>query len=177
MGLRDKVKRLEEQMSPAHWSYEEWPIEAQIQDVLSYFLLHVRWDSIAACTDQQLYCIGLWLASQEDPESNLEDLSPVALEDFPEEVVEHVSRLEPRLQAERDVWLREQGGYFVRMLEEVPARLAEIEEQRRRRSEESRRRDRELLKRNRELIERSRAARQLPLLGTDEPESKKGAGQ
>ena len=85
------------------------------------------------------------------------------MEDFPEEVRKHVSRLELRMQPERDAWLREQAGYFVRDLEELPRRIAEVEEQQRKRAEESRRRDRELLERN-------RAAVGLPPLGTDEPE-------
>jgi hypothetical protein len=32
------------------------------------------------------------------------------------------------MQPERDAWLREEAGYFVRELEELPARLAEVEE-------------------------------------------------
>jgi hypothetical protein len=127
----------------------EWPLEEQIRDAVSYLWWHVHFDSVAACTDQQLRCIGLWLAREEHPDALLADLSPVGLADFPPEVREHVSRLEPRMQPERDAWLRKKAGHFVREVEEMPARLAAVEEAQRRQAEESRRRDLELLHRNR----------------------------
>jgi hypothetical protein len=151
-SLVRRLERLEEQMHPAHLSYEEWPLVNQIEDVFCYVKLHARWGSVASCTDQQLRCLGLLVAGWENPGTPLEDLSPVGLDDFPEEVKEHVSRMDPRWQPERDAWLREQTGYFVRELEELPARIAEIEEQQRVRAEESRRRDREFLKRNRARV-------------------------
>jgi hypothetical protein len=151
-GLERRLERLEEQMHPAHLSYEDWPLVDQMEDVFCYLRLHACWDSVAACTDQQLYCLGLIVASWENPEAALEDLSPVELENFPDEVREHVSRIDPRMQPERDAWLREEAGYFVRELEELPARLAEAEERQRARAEESRRRDHEFLKRNRALV-------------------------
>jgi hypothetical protein len=151
-SLGRRLERLEEQMHPAHLSYEDWPLVDQMEDVFCYLRLHVRWDSVAACTDQQLRCLGLVVASWEHPDTSLEDLSPVGLDDFPDEVREHVSRLDPRTQPERDAWLREEAGYFVRTLEELPARLAEVEAQQRARAEESRRRDCELIARNRALV-------------------------
>lgn len=63
-----------------------------------------------------------------------------------------MSRIDPRMQSERDAWLRKEAGYFIRELEELPARLAEVEAQQRARAEESRRRDRELIARNRALV-------------------------
>ncbi len=160
-GLGRRLQRLEEQGLSWHQSYEDWPLEDQREDVLSYVAIHMGWGSRAACTDQQLHCIGLWLASKENPDAPLKDLSPVAMADFPEELQEHVSRIEPRSQPERDAWLREQAGYFVRDLEEMPARLARFEEEQRARAEQSRRLDREFLNRN-------RAKCGLPLLESDE---------
>jgi len=151
-NLEGRLERLEEQRHPAHLSYEDWPLVDQIEDVLCYLKIHVRWGSVAACTDQQLRCLGLLAASWESPDKPLEDLSPVALEDLPEGVREHVSRLGLRSQASLSAWLRAEAGYFVRELEEMPARLAEVEAQHRARAEESRRRDRELLERNHALI-------------------------
>ena len=151
-SLERRLKRLEEQMHAAPFSYEGWHLVEQIEDAFCYLRLHARWGSRAACTDQQLRCLGLVAASWENPDTPLEELSPVALDDFPEEMREHVSRLDPRMQPERDAWLREEAGHFVRELEELPARIAEHEEQVRIRTEESRRRDRELLERNRALI-------------------------
>jgi hypothetical protein len=151
-SLERRLERLEEQMHPAHLSYEDWPLTDQMEDVFCYLRLHVRWDSVAACTDQQLYCLGLIVAAWENPDAKLEDLVPASLSDFPDEVKEHVSRLDPRAQPERDAWLREEAGYFVCTLEELPARLAEVEAQQRARAEESRRRSRELIARNRALV-------------------------
>jgi|SRR5215217_925687 len=151
-SLVRRLERLEEQKHPEHLSYEEWPLVEQIEDVYSYLMLHVRWGSRAACTDQQLRCLGLLVAGWENPDTPLEELSPVGLDDFPDEVEEHVSRLDPHAQSERDAWLREQAGYFVRELEELPARIAEHKEQVRMRTEESRKRDRELIARNRALV-------------------------
>jgi hypothetical protein len=151
-SLERRLERLEQQMHPAHLSYEDWPLTDQMEDVFCYLRLHARWGSRAACSDQQLRCLGLVVASWENPDTPLEDLSPVGLDDFPDEVREHVSRLDPRAQPERDAWLREEAGYFVRELEELPARLAEVEERQRAYAEESRRRDREFLKRNRALV-------------------------
>ena len=141
-----------EQMHPAHLSYEDWPLVDQMEDAFCYLRLHARWDSVAACTDQQLYCLGLIVAAWENPDAELGDLVPAPLSDFPDEVREHVSRIDSRMQPERDAWLREEAGYFVRELEELPARLAEVEERQRAYAEESRRRDREFLKRNRALV-------------------------
>jgi hypothetical protein len=151
-GLERRLERLEEQMHPAHLSYEDWPLTDQMEDVFCYLRLHARWDSVAACTDQQLYCLGLIVAAWENPDAKFEDLVPASLSDFPDEVREHVSRIDPRMQPERDAWLREESGYFVRELEELPARLAEVEAQQRARAEESRRRSRELITRNRALV-------------------------
>ena len=167
--LERRLGRLEEQISPAHLSNEDWPLVEQIEDVFCYLKLHARWGSVAACTDQQLRCLGLLIASWENPsvwenpQTLLEDLSPVSLDDFPEEVKAHVSRMDARMHAERDAWLREQAGYFVRELEELPGRIAEIEESQRARAEESRRRDREFL-------ERSRASCGPPPLDTTIPD-------
>ena len=69
------------------------------------------------------------MAAWENPDAKLEDLVPASLTDFPDEVREHVSRIDPCMQPERDAWLREEAGYFVRELEELPARLAEVEAQ------------------------------------------------
>jgi hypothetical protein len=151
-GLGKRLERLEEQMHPAHLSYEDWPLVDQMEDVFCYLRLQARWDSVAACTDQQLYCLGLIVASWENPEAEFEDLVPASISDFPDYVREHVSRIDPRMQPERDAWLREEAGYFVRELEEQPARLAEVEKRQRARAEESRRRDRELLAHNRALV-------------------------
>jgi hypothetical protein len=151
-SLERRLERLEEQMHPAHLSYEDWPLTDQMEDVFCYLRLHARWDSVAACTDQQLYCLGLIVAAWENPDAKLEDLVPASLSDFPDEVGEHVSRIDPRMQSERDAWLRKEAGYFVRSLEELPARLAEVEAQQRARAEESRRRYRELIARNRALV-------------------------
>jgi len=123
-----------------------------MEDVFCYLRLHACWDSVAACTDQQLYCLGLIVAAWENPDAELKDLVPASLSDFPDEVKEHVSRIDPRMQAERDAWLREEAGYFVRFLEEIPASIAEVEERQRARAEESRRRDRELLAHNRAVV-------------------------
>jgi hypothetical protein len=150
-NLERRLQRLEEQMHPAHLSYEEWPLVEQIEDAFSYVKLHARWDSRAACTDQQLRCLGLLAAAWEDPNVPLEELSPVALEDFPDELREHVSRLDSDMQPERDAWLRAEAGHYVRELEEMPAKLAAAKEQQQARAEESRRRDRELVERNRAL--------------------------
>ena|SRR5215216_6835607 len=151
-GIERRLERLEEQMHPAHLSFEDWPLVDQIEDAFCYLRLHARWGSRAACTDQQLYCLGLIVAAWENPDAKLEDLVPASLSDFPDEVREHVSRIDPRMQSERDAWLRKEAGYFVRELEELPARLAEVEAQQRARAEESRRRDRELIARNRALV-------------------------
>lgn len=167
MGPLDRVRRLEELHIGRMRSYEEWPLEDQIHDAASYLMVHVGWDSVAACTDQQLYCLGMWLAIQEHPGTPLEDLSPVDFSDFPEEVREHVSRIDPRRQPERDAWLREEAGYFVRFLEELPAIDARVKEEQRARAEESRRRDRELLERNRALCG-------LPPLDAETPDVKEG---
>jgi hypothetical protein len=155
-SLERRLERLEEQTRSTDLSYDDWPLVEQVEDALCYVKLHMRWGSVAACTDRELYCLGLLIASWEHPDTPPEELSPVSLDDFPENVQKHVSRLDPRLQPERDAWLRKEAGYFVRELEELPARLAEIEEQVRARTEESRRRDREFLERRR--------ARQAPLL-------------
>jgi hypothetical protein len=151
-GLERRLERLEEQMHPAHLSYEEWPLVEQIEDAFCYVKLHARWGSRVACTAQQLRALGLLVAHWENPDTPLEDLSPVGLDDFPDEVKEHVSRLDPRAQPERDAWLREEAGYYVRTIEELPARLAEVQEQQQARAEESRRRDRELIAHNRALV-------------------------
>jgi len=148
-SLKRRLERLEEQMRPAHLSYEDCPLVNQMEDVFCYVKMHARWGSRASCTDQQLRCLGLVVAHWENPDAPLEELSPVGLDDFPDEVREHVSRLAPRTQHEKDAWLREEAGYFVRELEELPARLAEVEVQQRARAEESRRRDRELIARKR----------------------------
>ena len=81
-SLGSRLKRLEEQMHPAHFSYEDWPLVEQIEDAFCYLRLHARWGSRAACTDQQLRCLGLVVASWENPDTSLEDLSPVELDDF-----------------------------------------------------------------------------------------------
>ena len=151
-SLERRLERLEEQMHPAHLSYEDWPLTDQMEDVFCYLRLHARWDSVAACTDQQLYCLGLIVAAWENQDAKLEDLVPASLSDFPDEVREQVSCIDPRMQSERDAWLRKEAGYFIQELEELPARLAEVEAQQRARAEESRRRDRELIARNRALV-------------------------
>jgi hypothetical protein len=151
-GLGRKLDKLEERMYPAHVSYEEWPLIDQIEDAYCYLKLHARWGSRAACTDQQLRCLGLLVAGWENPNTPLEDLTPVSLDDFPEEVREHVKRLDADMQPERDAWLRQEAGHYVRDLEELPARIAEVEEQQRARAEESRIRTRELIARNRALV-------------------------
>ena len=152
-GLERRLKRLEQETLAAHQEHEDWPLADQIEDAFCYLKIHAGFGSVAACTDRQLRCLGLLVASWENPDTPLEELSPVPFEDFPEEVSEHVSRLDPRNQPERDAWLREEAGYFVRDLKEMPARLAEIEAQQQAYAEESRRRDRELLERNHALIE------------------------
>src|SRR5919112_5092298 len=100
-SLERRLKRLEEQRHPAHLSYEEWSLVEQIEDAFCYLRLHARWGSRAACTDQQLRCLGLVAASWENPDTPLEELSPVLFEDLPEEIREHVSRLDADMQPER----------------------------------------------------------------------------
>ena len=151
-SLGKRLERLEEQMQPTHVSNEDWPLIDQIEDAYCYLKLHARWGSRAACTDQQLRCLGLLVAGWANPDTPLEDLTPVSLDDFPEEVRDCVSRLGADMQPERDAWLHEEAGHYVRDLEEMPARMAEVQEQQKAQAEESRRRDRELITRNRALV-------------------------
>jgi hypothetical protein len=98
---------------------ESWPIEEQVEDALCYLAVHVRWGSVAAMTDRELQCIAL-------------------VEDLPEEVIrKHVSRLIPRLQPERERWLISERGHWIREWEDLEARRAERQEERKRRAEES----------------------------------------
>lgn len=85
-GLERRLERLEEQMHPAHLSYADWPLVEQIEDAFCYVKLHARWGSRAACTDQQLYCLGLIVAAWVNRDAKLEDLVPASLSDFPDEV-------------------------------------------------------------------------------------------
>jgi hypothetical protein len=159
--LEKRIERLEEERLSAYRQHEDWPLVDQIEDAFCYVKLHARWGSRAACTDRQLLCLGLLAASWESPDTLLEDLTPVALEDLPDELRRHVSRLDADMQPKRDAWLRSEAGHYVRELEEMPARLAEAEARQRARAEESRRRDRELMERNRALVG-------LPPLGSEE---------
>ena len=151
-SLERRIGRLEQETLAARQEYEDWPLVNQIEDAFCYVKLHASFGSVAACTDRQLRCLGLLAASWENPDIPLGELSPLDLEHFPAEVREHISRLNADMQPERDAWLRQEAGHFVRELEGMPARLAEIEARQRVRAEESRRKDRELIERNRALV-------------------------
>jgi hypothetical protein len=174
VGVRDRLRHLEEHMLPAHWPYEEWPAQDQLEAVLDFLDTHRRFRTVGVCTDREINLLGICTAYEElggagewtapcsgaiitvtdngDGTFNASLSANVAAEDLPEGVREYVKSWGPKGQERRDRWLFENRERFKQEREERPERLKREEEERRQRSEESRRRDRELLERNRASV-------------------------
>jgi len=146
-SLKRRLQQLEAQNpDPAELADfgDSWPLEdqlAQVADTLDLYIHFHSGDDIQyPATDRELHLLGLLCVEK--------GLNEDAAQ-LPEWVWEHVKRMEPKDQAERDRWLcanRERP--FVSWRE----RVRRHEEAQKRRAEESRRRDRELLERNRAAV-------------------------
>ncbi len=129
-GAARRLVRLEERARDtlaARFGPDDWPHEDQLEAVLDYLDFHVTFGTVAVCTDREL------------------SLLSAVPEGLPEEVREHVERMDPKRQEERD--RREYEG----RRDFLPWRdcVRQVEEEHRAYAKESRQRDRELLERNR----------------------------
>ncbi len=131
-SIRRRVSRLEEAAHagtlPAHWNPDEWPTNDQLAEVVDYVDFHRRFGTVAVCTSRQVNLLGIataheqlggageWVApsgvvitltENEDDTFGAELSANVAIEDLPDDVREHVKRMAPERQAERDRWLYE----------------------------------------------------------------------
>lgn len=172
MGRR--LEALEALYRPAGWSAPSWPLDDQLEDAADYLALHRRFGSVAVCTDREVNLIGVLAALSEvrgggewtgshsgevvafveygDETFSFEISGDLAVEDLPDHLRDHVSRMDPSLQPERERERFEEWEERRRERAERPERLAREEAERRARTEESRQRGRELLERNRASV-------------------------
>ncbi len=135
VGLDRRLERLEEQARddlPVLWNPPEWPLDEQLKDVRAYLDFHRRFKTTAVCTDREINLLGLaaaykelegkpgsWVApsgavvyleDNEDGTFGVDISSNLVVEDLLEGTREHVERMDPTRQAERDRWLYERRG-------------------------------------------------------------------
>jgi hypothetical protein len=150
-SLKRKLEDLEEQLHteviPAHWSYEEWPADEQLEDILDKVNFFRRTSGgTYAATDREINLLGIaaayeelqgsgeWIAPYSGTAITLSDngdetfdislSSNVALEDLPEHTRSHVERLALEKQERRERWLYEDRRRSERERELRPMREA-----------------------------------------------------
>ncbi len=125
------MERLEDLAGGVPGSWGPWPAEDQLEAIVDYLDFHMTFGTVAMCTDREL------------------DLISAAFpEGVPERVREHVERIDPARQGERD--RREHGRRHDFQPWRESVRLAE--EEHRAYAVRSRQRGRELLERNRASV-------------------------
>lgn len=129
-NLRRRLEKLEEGARPER-RLADWPLEDQMEDVLSALQVH-RWGGTKQlATDRQIRLMGILCAMREldgdsgeyrfpsgltvtlTPDENsdsglrVDAPRPIRVEDLPEDVGRYFERMDPADQPERERWLHE----------------------------------------------------------------------
>jgi hypothetical protein len=83
VSLGRRLGKLEEQMHPAYLSYEDWPLDDQIEDVADVVRSYIRWHSNDAiqylATDREMHLVGILCAMEVLDEDGGEYAFPTGL--------------------------------------------------------------------------------------------------
>jgi len=106
--LEDLEERLRAEISRTHWSYEEWPLEDQLEAVLWSLQVHKWGRSVHEATDRELELLDALISQGH----------------VPEEAREYFERMNPEEQPKRERWLYEHREWSKRWREQSQARIA-----------------------------------------------------